>query len=79
MDGVLDAATSGPVWLKDPRIARVVVSTLRIGETDKQLYRLAACENRAMAMVECARAGRLRESSIVVWEQDKLKLIPQTS
>ena len=43
MDSVLDAATSGPVWLKDPRIARVVVSTLHIGETDKQLYRLAAC------------------------------------
>jgi len=42
LDAVLDAAASGPVWLKQPRIASLVVSTLRRGDSHQNLYRLAA-------------------------------------
>ena len=41
-DAVLDAAASGPVGLKQPGIAAWVVSTLRLGDSQQPLYRLAA-------------------------------------
>jgi len=42
LDVVLDTAASGPVWLKQPRIASLMVSTLRRGDSERHLYRLAA-------------------------------------
>jgi REP element-mobilizing transposase RayT len=41
-DKGLDAVAQGPVWLKDPRVADLVVSTLRGGDTKMALYRLGA-------------------------------------
>jgi len=41
-DAVLDAAASGPVWLRQPRITSLVVSTLRRGDHQQRLYGLAA-------------------------------------
>ena len=41
-DARLDAASSGPVWLRDPRLAAMVVAVLHHGERDKKLYRLSA-------------------------------------
>ena len=42
MDRRLDAAAYGPVWLKDPRLAQLVVDCLRFGEAKLRLYRLRA-------------------------------------
>jgi len=42
MDRRLDAAAYGPVWLRDPRLAQLVVECLRFGEVRLQLYRLRA-------------------------------------
>ena len=42
MDRHLNAAAHGPVWLKDPRIAQLVVDTLRYGEAQLGLYELRA-------------------------------------
>ncbi len=41
MDKLLDMARHGPVWLKDTRVAQMVVSTLRQGHLDAR-YRLSA-------------------------------------
>ncbi len=41
MDGILDRAESGPVWLKDPRIAECVVSRIHKGH-DLRHYDLHA-------------------------------------
>jgi REP element-mobilizing transposase RayT len=41
MDKLLDAASSGPVWLKDTRVARMVVCALHQGDADAR-YRLHA-------------------------------------
>jgi len=37
-----DRLPSGPVWLKDPRLADVVSNALRYGETVRRLYTLVA-------------------------------------
>jgi REP element-mobilizing transposase RayT len=41
-EAVLDAAGAGPTWLNQPRVASVVVSTLRRGASEQRLYRWAA-------------------------------------
>jgi len=42
LDHELDRAASGPVWLKDYRLAKVVVDALHHGAAHLQLYRLSA-------------------------------------
>ena len=42
VDSLLDAAPSGPVWLRSPGVAAVVVAALRRGERHMNWYRLAA-------------------------------------
>ncbi len=42
IDCELDKAASGPVWLKDSRIAKCVVDALRFGEAQLKLYELHA-------------------------------------
>jgi REP element-mobilizing transposase RayT len=42
MDRALAKAGTGPTWLKDERIASVVLETLRFGEKSLALYRLQA-------------------------------------
>src|SRR5437879_6437371 len=39
-DRLLDRASTGPLWLKDPRIADLVATTIRAGETEKHFYDL---------------------------------------
>jgi REP element-mobilizing transposase RayT len=41
-DERLDRARSGPSWLRDPRIARVVAEALLYGETVRRFYQLHA-------------------------------------
>ena len=41
-DRVLDQASQGPTWLKDPRVARLVAEAIRIGEQERHFYKLAA-------------------------------------
>lgn len=41
-DRHLDQATSGPLWLSDPRVAQCVVDTLHYGERELKLYELHA-------------------------------------
>ncbi len=41
-DKRLDSAKLGPVWLKDPRVARIVAETLQFGESKLRLYQLHA-------------------------------------
>ena len=41
-DALLDDAARGPTWLKDPRVAALVVAALRKGETEGNLYELVA-------------------------------------
>jgi REP element-mobilizing transposase RayT len=41
-DARLDRATSGPLWLKDPRVAECVEESILFAESDLQLYRLDA-------------------------------------
>ncbi|MBI3661753.1 MAG: transposase [Acidobacteria bacterium] len=41
-DRLLDRAQSGPLWLKDPRIANCVVDSLRRGDAELNHYRLHA-------------------------------------
>lgn len=42
VDRVLDCAGRGPAWLRDPRIAAMVVNALEAGDKERQYYRLAA-------------------------------------
>ena len=42
VDGLLDAAGAGPVWLKDPAIADLVVDAFSHAERELRLYRLKA-------------------------------------
>jgi putative transposase len=42
LDREIDKATFGPVWLEDPRIARVVADAILYGESGRQFYRLRA-------------------------------------
>ena len=42
VDRRLDRTTSGPVWLRDPAIASLVVETLHIGERERDFYELGA-------------------------------------
>ena len=42
VDRRLDYAGAGPLWLKDPRLADLIVSSLRYGESELQLYVLRA-------------------------------------
>jgi len=42
MDRILDKATIGPVWLKDPRVAGCVRDALQFGATQLGLYQLHA-------------------------------------
>ena len=41
-DRELDRTTQGPMWLKDPRIAQLVMSALRAGDRELGLYKLRA-------------------------------------
>ena len=41
-DRHLDKAESGPVWLRDGRVAKCVLEALRFGETERKLYELHA-------------------------------------
>lgn len=41
-DRDLDRTVSGPLWLKDPRIAKVVTQALKRGENEFHLYHLLA-------------------------------------
>ena len=41
-DRALDRAAAGPVWLKDPSIARCVVDALNYGQNELKLYELSA-------------------------------------
>ena len=38
----MDCASSGPTWLKDPRIASCFVDTLLLAEKEWELYELFA-------------------------------------
>jgi REP element-mobilizing transposase RayT len=40
VDRILDTASSGPLWLKDPRIAQLVVLAISRGAVDLNQYRL---------------------------------------
>jgi len=42
LDGEMDKAAFGPVWLRDVRVARVVVDALLYGESGRRFYRLRA-------------------------------------
>ena len=42
VDRLSDQATSGPLWLRDPRVARLVSQTLQAGEQERGGYRLRA-------------------------------------
>ena len=42
IDRHLDASLSGPTWLKDPRVAAVVVDSLRFAETELHLFEFGA-------------------------------------
>ena len=42
LDSALDNATTGPLWLKDPRIASNIIDTLRKGERELALFALHA-------------------------------------
>ena len=42
LDRVLDRVETGPLWLKDPRIARLVADAFRYGQDVLHLYDLAA-------------------------------------
>ena len=42
LDRLSDQATSGPLWLRDPRVARLVSQTLQAGEQQRGWYRLRA-------------------------------------
>jgi putative transposase len=42
MDRILDTTSTGPLWLKDARIAREVVSAIHRGATDLHQYELQA-------------------------------------
>ncbi len=41
-DCYLDTASSGPLWLKEPRIAQLVVTALQFGATEQKRYQLHA-------------------------------------
>ena len=41
-DRVLDRRASGPLWLRDPRIADLVSDTILIGDCERRFYRLGA-------------------------------------
>ena len=42
MDRRLDSATGGPLWLRDERIARIVVNSLQYAEQNLKLYELVS-------------------------------------
>jgi REP element-mobilizing transposase RayT len=42
MDRALDRASTGPRWLRDPRIANLVAHAIRAGETEKRFYELSS-------------------------------------
>ena len=42
IDRHLDAALSGPTWLKDPRVAAVVIDSLRFAEGELRLFEIGA-------------------------------------
>ena len=42
LDRELDKARYGPTWLKDPRLAKIVVDSLHYGSEHLKLYRLSA-------------------------------------
>jgi REP element-mobilizing transposase RayT len=41
-DAMLDAAKTGPLWLKQPQIAELIVNALHYGERELKLYELVA-------------------------------------
>jgi REP element-mobilizing transposase RayT len=41
-DRVLDQASTGPMWLLDPRIANIAVETLLAGDTERHFFELFA-------------------------------------
>jgi putative transposase len=41
-DRALDRCSSGPLWLRDPRIADVVAHAIAIGQDERQFYELCA-------------------------------------
>lgn len=41
-DSTLDQARNGPLWLRDPRVAAMVVEALHFGGQTLQLYSLSA-------------------------------------
>jgi putative transposase len=42
IDRELDAARTGPAWLREPRVAAAVVESIRVAETQLRLYDLRA-------------------------------------
>jgi putative transposase len=42
LDSVLDKSSTGPLWLKDPRIAALIIETIRRGESDLRYFALHA-------------------------------------
>ena len=38
----MDCAESGPQWLRDPRIAQLMVETIHIGERERHFYEMGA-------------------------------------
>ena len=42
IDQELDRAVSGPVWLKDSRVAEAVIEMIKHGQTDLELFDLHA-------------------------------------
>ena len=42
VDRALDRDHAGPLWLKDPRIARLVMETIVAGELERRFYKLRA-------------------------------------
>ncbi|HLK19899.1 MAG TPA: transposase [Bryobacteraceae bacterium] len=42
MDRAIDKAVFGPVWLRDPRVAKVVADAILHGETGRRFYQLRA-------------------------------------
>ena len=41
-DRVLDRRTSGPLWLKEPRIAELVSNAVLVGDCERHFYNLVA-------------------------------------
>ena len=63
-DRELGRATTGPSWLKQPRIAECVAETIRAGDSLRRLYELGAfvVMPNHVHLGHSVREGRLREA-----------------